>query len=63
MSSAPSLTHIPGSIAEINGSVDEIVRPALERKIVGGMQHKKNRMEWAWNDTFKRGLRNALTGL
>lgn len=42
---------------------EEIIRPALERKIFHPIQHKKNKMEWPLNDTFKKGLRNALTGL
>ncbi|KAK6907749.1 hypothetical protein I203_101750 [Kwoniella mangroviensis CBS 8507] len=43
--------------------VDEIVRPALNRKIIHPMIHKKNKFYWPWNDAFKKGLRNALTGL
>jgi transcription initiation factor TFIIH subunit 4 len=42
---------------------EEIIRPALERKIFHPIQHKKNKMEWPINDSYKRGLRNALTGL
>ncbi|OCF35046.1 transcription initiation factor TFIIH subunit 4 [Kwoniella heveanensis CBS 569] len=43
--------------------LDEVVRPALNRKILHPMIHKKAKMQWPMNDTFKRGLRNALTGL
>ncbi|KAK8858851.1 hypothetical protein IAR55_003081 [Kwoniella newhampshirensis] len=43
--------------------LDEIMRPALNRKILHPMIHKKNKMQWPLNDSFKRGLRNALTGL
>ena len=42
---------------------EEIILPALERKIFKSIQHKKNKMEWPLNDNFKKGLRNALTGL
>ncbi|ORY22026.1 transcription factor Tfb2-domain-containing protein [Naematelia encephala] len=44
-------------------SVLDIMRPVLDRKILGQMQSKKGKMEFPWNDTFKKGLRNALTGL
>lgn len=44
-------------------SAEEIIRPALARKIFHAIQQKKNKMEWPLNDSFKRGLRNALTGL
>lgn len=42
---------------------EELLKPALNRKILHPIQHKKNRMEWPFNDAFKTGLRNALTGL
>jgi hypothetical protein len=44
-------------------SLNEIVRPMLDRKILGGAHYQKNKTGWPLNDTFKRGLRNALTGL
>ncbi|WVR06593.1 hypothetical protein IAU60_003625 [Kwoniella sp. DSM 27419] len=43
--------------------VDEVVRPALNRKILHPLVHKKSKYQWPMNDAFKRGLRNALTGL
>ena len=46
-----------------NFRAEEIIRPALDRKIFKSIQHKKNKMEWPLNDSFKKGLRNALTGL
>ncbi|ORX37154.1 transcription factor Tfb2-domain-containing protein [Kockovaella imperatae] len=42
---------------------EDIVRSAIDRKIFHPIQHKKGKMEWPMNDTFKKGLRNALTGL
>lgn len=35
----------------------------MDRKIFHPIQMKKNNMQWPMNDTFKRGLRNAMTGL
>nr|ODN91824.1 transcription initiation factor TFIIH subunit 4 [Cryptococcus depauperatus CBS 7841] len=51
---------------DINSSleeVDEVMRPAINRKILHPMEHKKYKMQWSFNDSFKQGLRNALTGL
>ncbi|RSH90861.1 RNA polymerase II transcription factor B 52 kDa subunit [Saitozyma podzolica] len=48
---------------ERNESLNEIVRPMLDRKILGGAHYQKNKTGWPLNDAFKRGLRNALTGL
>ena len=49
------------SVADIRA--EEMISPALKRKIFHPMRQKKNHMEWPLNDTFKKGLRNALTGL
>ncbi|WVQ84370.1 hypothetical protein IAT38_006522 [Cryptococcus sp. DSM 104549] len=43
--------------------VDEVMQPALARKVLHPMQSKKRHMEWSFNSSFKSGLRNALTGL
>ncbi|WRT68056.1 uncharacterized protein IL334_005031 [Kwoniella shivajii] len=43
--------------------VDEVMRPALNRKILHPIVHKKAKMLYPFNDSFKKGLRNALTGL
>jgi transcription initiation factor TFIIH subunit 4 len=43
--------------------VEAIVRPAMDRKILGPFSPQKNFMRSPMNDSFKRGLRNALTGL
>ncbi|KAL0240587.1 hypothetical protein I308_106385 [Cryptococcus tetragattii IND107] len=42
---------------------DEVMRPAIDRKVLHPMHYKKQKMQWSLNDSFKRGLRNALTGL
>jgi hypothetical protein len=44
-------------------SVEAIVRPAMDRKIFAPFTPQKNFMKAAMNDSFKKGLRNALTGL
>lgn len=43
--------------------VEEVLRPAIDRKIFGTLQHVKNHMQTPMNAAFKSGLRNALTGL
>ncbi|WVQ73426.1 hypothetical protein IAR50_002998 [Cryptococcus sp. DSM 104548] len=43
--------------------VDEILRPAIHRRVLHPMVHKGHAQIWPLNDSFKRGLRNALTGL
>lgn len=42
---------------------DEVMRPAIDRKVLHPMHYKKQKMQWSMNDSFKKGLRNALTGL
>ncbi|WWC62915.1 uncharacterized protein I303_105513 [Kwoniella dejecticola CBS 10117] len=43
--------------------VDEVMKPALKRKILHPMILKKGKNIWLSNDAFKKGLRNVLTGL
>ncbi|ODN74032.1 hypothetical protein L202_07507 [Cryptococcus amylolentus CBS 6039] len=43
--------------------VDEILRPAINRRVLHPMVHKGHTQSWPLNDSFKKGLRNALTGL
>ncbi|WWC88390.1 uncharacterized protein L201_003301 [Kwoniella dendrophila CBS 6074] len=43
--------------------VDEVMRPAINRKILHPLLNKKSKMIYPSNDAFKKGLRNALTGL
>jgi len=57
---------IPITILMLTAPTDraeEVVRPALHRKIFHALTNRKGRMEWPVNETFKKGLRNALTGL
>jgi hypothetical protein len=44
-------------------SVEDIIRPAMDRKIFGTLQQVKNFMQTPMNAAFKKGLRNALTGM
>jgi hypothetical protein len=44
-------------------SVVDIIRPAMDRKIFGTLQQVKNFMQTPMNAAFKKGLRNALTGM
>ncbi|KAL1407463.1 RNA polymerase II transcription factor B 52 kDa subunit [Vanrija albida] len=42
---------------------EEVLRPARDRHIFLPLNHKHNKFQWPLGDTFKQGLRNALTGL
>lgn len=47
-------------------SAEEIIRPARARHIFHALSQKGGKtpkFHWPLSDTFKRGLRNALTGL
>lgn len=44
-------------------SVEAILKPAMDRKIMGPMTSHKNTVRSNMNESFKHGLRNALTGL
>ncbi|RSH83453.1 RNA polymerase II transcription factor B 52 kDa subunit [Apiotrichum porosum] len=44
-------------------AAEEVIRPARDRHIFLSLNHKGNKFQWPLSDTFKRGLRNALTGL
>lgn len=39
------------------------VKPLLDRKILKPLENRKNQYCWPINPSFKKGLRNALTGL
>lgn len=41
----------------------DVIKPLMDRKILGGSKLTHSKMVWAMNDAFKRGLRNALTGM
>lgn len=47
----------------ISRMVLDVLKPLIDRKIIGGAKHTGYKMQWAMNDVFKRGLRNALTGM
>lgn len=42
---------------------EEVIRAARDRHIFQPLVFKHQKFQWSLNDTFKRGMRNALTGL
>jgi len=47
----------------LTGRVEAIMRPAMDRKIFSAFAPAKHSQKANMNESFKRGLRNALTGL
>jgi hypothetical protein len=43
--------------------VEAIMRPAMDRKIFSAFAPAKHHQRANMNESFKKGLRNALTGL
>lgn len=52
-----------GHEGRLTRRVEAIMRPAMDRKIFSAFAPLKNFMRANMNDSFKKGLRNALTGL
>jgi transcription initiation factor TFIIH subunit 4 len=51
---------------DLRGSVESlqsIVRPLINRRMIGAMMKSKDKHMWPVGDAFKTGLRNALTGM
>lgn len=57
--------HIPRKVGtkELICRVEGIMRPAMDRKIFSAFAPAKHHQRANMNESFKRGLRNALTGL
>lgn len=53
------VSHIDGDLCR----VEEVLKPAMDRKVFGPFTAHKNTMRSSMNESFKLGLRNALTGL
>lgn len=47
----------------LTGRVEAIMRPAMDRKIFSAFAPAKHSQKANMNESFKKGLRNALTGL
>ena len=44
-------------------SLQPIVRPLINRRMIGAMIKSKDKHMWPVGDAFKTGMRNALTGM
>jgi transcription initiation factor TFIIH subunit 4 len=50
-------------MAELTSSAEEVIRAARNRHVFLALTHRGNKFQWPLSETFKKGLRNALTGL